>query len=68
MINGEKLIYQPLVMRVGKLTLYIRGKRLDHLEAGTEQLSSGGAWEMKADLNQQMAIPPHIVSTNKCGF
>ena len=27
------------------------------------QLSSGGAWEMKADLIQQVFVPPHIVST-----
>ena len=27
------------------------------------QLSNGGAWEMKADLIQQVVVPPHIVST-----
>ena len=27
--------------------------------------SPGGAWEMKADLNQQMAVPPRIVGTRQ---
>jgi hypothetical protein len=27
------------------------------------QLSNGGAWELKADLIQQVVVPPHIVST-----
>ena len=65
MINGEKFIHQPLVKRVGKLTLYVRGKKARPLRARhrARQLNSGGAWEMMADLYQQMAKPRHIVST-----
>ena len=59
MINGEKLIHPPLVNRVGKLTLCV---------GVGGQLSSGGAWEMKADLNQQMALPLPIISTRLTGY
>ena len=44
-------------VRQGEKARPLRGRH----RAG--QLSNGGAWEIKADLNHQIVVPPHIVST-----